>query len=57
MEGKTFEEIKQIILDSGREELIAYLPQIEAYYNMVMYSPNLTYEEKVAALYELYYQE
>lgn len=36
MEGKTFEEIKQIILDSGREELIAYLPQIEAYYNMVM---------------------
>ncbi len=57
MEGKKFEEIKQIILDSGREELIAYLPQIENYYNMVMYSPYLTYEQKVAALYELYYQD
>ena len=57
MEGKSFEEIKQIILDSGREELIANLPLLEEYYNIVMYSSTLTYEEIIVALYELYYQQ
>ena len=55
MKGKSFEEIKQIILQSNREELIASLPTLEEYYNIVMSSSTLTYEEIIVALYALYY--
>ena len=55
MKGKTFEEIKQIILDSGREELIADLPIIEGYYYYIMSFGGLSTEEIILKLYDIYY--
>ncbi|HHW79980.1 MAG TPA: hypothetical protein GX742_04145, partial [Acholeplasmataceae bacterium] len=37
MEGKTFEEIKQIIIDSGRQELIDDIPIVEEFYYTILY--------------------
>jgi len=43
-EGKTFEEIKQIIIDSGRQELIDDIPLVEEFYYTIMYIGSQDYE-------------
>jgi len=37
MDGKSFEEIKQIIIDSGRADLIADLPMVEEFYYSIIF--------------------
>ncbi len=44
MIGKSFEEIKQIIIDSGRTELIADIPMIEEFYYTIVYLGSLELE-------------
>lgn len=51
MVSKTFEEIKQMILDSKREDLINDLPLSEEFYYMIVEVGKLSYEEIVYLLY------
>ena len=37
MENKSFEEIKQIIIDSGRQELIDDIAMVEEFYYTILY--------------------
>lgn len=51
MIGKTFEEIKQIIINSGRQELIADIPKVEEFYYSILYVGSLDYEQLLEALF------
>ncbi len=51
MIGKTFEEIKQIIINSGRQELIADIPKVEEFYYSILYVGSLEYEQLLEALF------
>ncbi len=49
---KTFEEIKQIIINSNRQELIDDIPLVEDFYNTIAYIGSLSYEEIVSILFD-----
>lgn len=51
MIGKTFEEIKQIIINSSRQELIADIPKVEKFYYSILYVGSLEYEQLLEALF------
>ncbi|MFA7367939.1 MAG: InlB B-repeat-containing protein, partial [Bacilli bacterium] len=51
MEDKTFEEIKHIIIDSGRQELIDDIPIVEEFYNTIMYIGSQDYETLLELLF------
>ncbi|MFA5693388.1 MAG: InlB B-repeat-containing protein, partial [Acholeplasmataceae bacterium] len=51
--GKSFEEVKAIILASGREELVAYVDAVEELYYTLVYIGSLDYEEIIYYMFTL----
>ena len=50
---KSFEEIKDIILNSGRSELIDYVDAVEELYNTLLFVGSLEYEEVLYYMFTL----
>lgn len=53
MDGKDFEEIKQIIINSGRQELIDDIPLVEEFYNTILYVGSQEYEMLLEILFSM----
>ncbi len=51
--GKSFEEMKAIILASDREELVAYVDAVEELYYTLVYVGSLDYEEIIYYMFSL----